>query len=286
MLDRTDHNRLHDARFGLGGNYPPEPMEDDLPEAIEPHEIIQPVKVSQIELTKPTIVELGKLLKDYPVITNETESREAKALLDRVEKAFKDIEAERDGKVRPLNTEVAAINAEYHKVHNVNDKKPGIWDTLVKELKIRLGTYARAEEQRRQAAAEAARRLVEETERKAREAEERERQAAQDAAQGVCDVDFAEATERADTAYAEFQRASRFAARAERDTKVRIVGGGSNAISLKDKETLEVADWKAAIEEMGMTDDIKEAVIKSARAYRKIFEELPPGITASYERSL
>ena len=241
---------------------------------------------SLIELAKPTFTELGKLLSDYPVITNEMESRAAKEIYDRGVNALKGIEDERDAKVRPLNEEVRAINEDYHRFHNANDKKPGIWDTLVRELKIRLTAFAKAEEQRRQAAAEAARKLAEETERKAREAEQREREAAENAAAGVCGEDIATATEEADTSFRDFQRASRFAARAERDTKVRIVGGANNAISLRNTEILAVTDWKAAIEEMGCTDTIRDAILASARSYRKALGELPEGISVHFERKL
>lgn len=241
---------------------------------------------SMIILAEPAIAELRTFLNDYPVVTNEDEARTAKAIYDRVAISLSEVEKERDGKVRPLNQQVDEINGDYHKFHNRNDKKPGLWDTLVKELKIRLSNFAKAEERKRIAAAEAARKAAEEAERKAREAEAAERKAQEEAAQGVCDTDFAQATEQADTAFADYERASRFAQRAERDTKVRLVGGIGNAISLRETETLHVADWKAAIEEMGLTDDIRDAILKSARAYRKAFRELPAGITATYERGL
>lgn len=241
---------------------------------------------SLIDLAKPTITELGSFLNDYPVITNDDESRKAKEIFDRVTTTLKAIEDERDGKVRPLNDQVREINEGYHHVHNVNDKKPGIWDTLLRELRIRLSAFARAEELKRLAAAAAARAILEAAEAKARTAEAREREAAQDAAQGVCDVDFAGATEQADTAFSDFQRASRLAARAQRDTKVRIVGGANNAISLRNHEILTVTDWKAAIEEMGLTDDIRDAILKSARSYKRNFNELPAGITSTFDRSL
>jgi hypothetical protein len=259
MLDRTANPRER-----IGANLPP----------------------SAIELAKPILEELGRFLNDYPVVTNEDEARKAKAINDRVLLALKGVEDERDGKVRPLNEQVAAINAEYHKLHNTNENKPGLWNTLVRELRIRLTNFARAEEQKRLAAAEAARKAVEEAERKAREAEAAEQAAAAEAAQGICDTNFAGATEQANAAFAEFQRASRFAARGERDTKVRIVGGFGKAISLRNEETLTVTDWKAAIQEIGMTDRIAEAIITEARAFRKSMGELPSGISATFDRSL
>jgi hypothetical protein len=260
MLDRTDPN----PREHIGANNPP----------------------GAINLAKPIVEELGRFLNDYPVITNEDEARKAKAIGDRVFLTLKGVEEERDGKVRPLNEQVAAINAEYHQWFSTNDKKPGLWGTLLKELKVRLTNFARAEEQKRLAAAEAARRAAEEAERKAREAEAREREAAAEAAAGVCDTDFAGATEQADAAFAEFQRASRFAARAERDSKVRIGGGFGRVSTLRDKEVLTVSDWKSAIAEIGLTDRIKEAILTEARAFRNSMGELPSGISQTFERSL
>jgi hypothetical protein len=259
MLDRITPN----DRAVMGGNRPP----------------------SAIELAKPTLEELGRFLSDHPVVTNDTEAREAKAILDRIVLAFKGIEDERKAKVAPLNAELAAINGEYHRWHNAGGR-PGTWDTLLKELRIRLTKFAQAEEAKRHAAAEAARKAAAEAERKAREAEEREREAAAEAAQGVCDVDIAAATEEADQAFAAFQRAGREAARADRDTKVRIGGGFGRVATLRDKEVLTVTDWQAAIKEIGLTDRIAAAIITEAREFRKSMTELPAGITAIYDRSL
>jgi hypothetical protein len=260
MLDRTDPN----PRAVMGSNLPP----------------------AALDLAKPILEDLGRFLNDYPVITNEDEARKAKAISDRVFLALKSVEEERDSKVRPLNEKVAAINAAYHHWFSTNDKKPGLWGTLLKELKVRLTSFARIEEQKRREAAEAARRAAEEAERKAREAEARERAAAAEAAQGVCDTDFAGATERADAAFAEFQRASRFAARADRDTKVRLTGGFGKTASLRDKEILTVTDWQAAIKEIGLTDQITEVILAEARAFRKSMGDLPAGIIATFDRSL
>src|SRR5579871_5231880 len=212
-----------------------------------------------IELAKPTIEELSRFLADHPVVSNEAEAREAKAILDRAVLALKGVEDERKAKVAPLNAELTAINGDYHRWHNANGK-PGTWDTLLKELRIRLTRFAQAEEARRRAAA--------------------------DAAQGVCDVDIAAAAQEADEAFAQFQRAGRAAARAERDAKVRIGGGFGKAATLRTAETLVIADVHAAIEDIGLTQDIADAVLKGARAYRRENGELPAGISATYEKRI
>ena len=265
MLAVTKPNRLATPGTspGAGHNHPP----------------------SAIELAKLTIEALGAFLQDHPVIVNEAEAREAKLIKDRADMALREVEAERDAHVRPLNEEVASINTVYHRWHNTNPKKPGTWDTLLSELRVRLTAYVSAEERRRQAAAEAARRLAAEAACKAREAEERERAAAAEARDGVC-TDIAAMTAEADHAFAQFERAERQAIRAQEATHVRLTGGFGKAASLRTHEILAVTDWRAAIEEMGLTDPLREAIITAARAYRKAFGELPDGISRTKERSI
>lgn len=242
-----------------------------------------------IELAGPAIEVLRAFLADNPVIGNEDEARKAKAILDRTIAALKGIDDERKSKVDPLNAQVKEVNTSYHKWHNAGIKS-GIWDKLLAELRSRMTAFARAEEVRRIAAAEAARKAAEEAERKAREAEVREREAAEDAALGVC-TDIAAATQEADDAFAQFKRASREAQRAERDSHVRIGGGFGRVSTLRNKEILTVTAWKAAIEEMAddegrIPGNIADAILIAARAHRKAFDRLPAGISQSFDRSL
>ena len=260
MLDRTQPQNRH----GIGGNNPP----------------------SLIDLARETMTAVGKFLADHPVIEHEAEAKAAKFLKDRADDAVKDMEAERDALVRPLREQAEDINARYHPIHNANAKKPGSLDKVIAELRARLTKYTLAEEAKREAIAEAARKAAAEAERIAREAEEREREAAAEAAQGVCDVDFAAVTVEADAAFADFARADRTAARAEKATKVRITGGFRNAVTLKTHEVLSVTDWRAAIEEIGLTSGMQATILTDARAYRKLMGELPAGIAAAQERSI
>lgn len=244
-----------------------------------------------LELAKPTFDELGQLLNDFPVITNEDEARKAKLIADRVYLALKGVEEERDSKVRPLNEQVSAINAEYHRWFSTNDRKPGIWGTLLKELKGRLTSYARAEERKRWEAAEAAVKAAEEAAREAKEAEGRERAAAEEAAQGICDTNFAAAHTEAVERFLDYERADRISQRALQNTKVRIGGGFGRVSTLRDKEVLTVTDWKAAIEEIcGDQEEpppsIVSAILIEARAYRKVTHRLPAGIHSEMERKL
>jgi hypothetical protein len=244
-----------------------------------------------IELAEPTIEALNRFLRDNPVIGNEDEAREAKPHLDRMVAALKAIDDERKAAVDPLNKEVKTINATYHKWHNTDANRPGLWDKLLTELRTRLSTFARHEEQKRREAAEAARAAAAEAKRKAREAEEREREAAATAAVGICEVNIAAATEQADQAFRDFQRADREAARAERNATVRIGGGFGKVSTLRTVEVLTVTDWRTAIEDMTGESGapptvVIDAILTAARAYRRENNELPSGISATHERRI
>ena len=241
---------------------------------------------SPIEMAESIQQVLSDWMKDHPVIQTEDEARAAKPLIDRAKAAMDEIEAERDGKVRPLNDKVTEINAEYKAVHNTDPKKPGTFNKVFNELKARVAEYLRKEEQKRLAAAAEARRIQEEAERQAREAEEREQQALHGASLGEIDVDVAAVTKEADAAFEAFERQSRFADRAEKDTKVKIGGGFDSAVSLRTAETLHVDDALKAIVVIGVTDRIREAILTEARAYRKANGRLPDGVSATTERKL
>jgi hypothetical protein len=255
---------IEPSREVIGGNKPPSPIE-------MAHDIMRV---------------LSDWMKEHPVIENEDDARAAKPLIDRAKAAMEELETERDGKVRPLNDRVAEINAEYKAVHNTDPKKPGTFNRVFNELKARVAEYLRREEQKRLAAAAEARRLQEEAERQAREAEERERQALHSASVGEVDVDIAAVTQEADSAFETFERQSRFADRAERDTKVKLGGGFAGAVSLRTAETLQVDDALKAIVIIGVTDRIRDAILTEARAYRKANGRLPDGISATTERKL
>lgn len=252
------------SRERVGGNNPPSP----------------------IEMAESIMQVLSDWMKDHPVIQTEDDARAAKPLIDRAKAAMDEIESERDGKVRPLNDKVAEINAEYKAIHNTDPKKPGTFNKVFNELKTRIADYLRREEQKRLIAAAEARRIQEEAERQAREAEERERQALHGASLGEIDVDVVAVTKEADAAFEAFERQSRFADRAEKDTKVKIGGGFASAVSLRTTEVLQVDDALKAIVIIGTTERIREAILTEARAYRKANGRLPDGISATTERKL
>ena len=251
-------------RLSMGGNNPP----------------------GALELWNVVATDISAWMADNPVIQDEDKAREAKKLLDRAKTSAAEIEDERDRKVRPLNEEVAAINAAYKAIHNTDAKKPGIFDKVVNELKARFAVFLRAEEVRRQAEAEAKRRAAEEAERIAREAEATEREAIANAQAGELGVDVTQVVVEADSRFSEFKKADREAARAERDSHVRIGGGWGKSAALRTVETLILDDPIAAIRSIGVNEGIRDAILTAARAYRKLHGKLPNGVSAVTERNL
>ena len=263
-----------------------EPKRFDLP-PLENREVIggnQPP--GPIEMAESIQQTLSDWMREHPVIQTEDDARAAKPLIDRAKAAMDELEAERDGKVRPYNEEVAKINAEYKAIHNTDPKKPGTFNKIFNELKLRVADYLRKEEQKRLAAAAEARRIQEEAERQAREAEAREREALESASVGEVGIDVAAVAKEADAAFETFERQSRFADRAEKDTKVKLGGGFASAVSLRTAETLQVDDALKAIVVIGTTERIREAILTEARAYRKANGRLPDGVSATTERKL
>lgn len=239
-----------------------------------------------IALARPTIAELSKWMEEHPVIETEAAALAAKPLLDRVKAALDEIETERDGKVRPLNDEVDEINSNYKSLHNTDKKKPGTYDKIVLEFKVRLAAFLRREEVKREEAAAKARQEQEVAEKLAREAEAKEQEAIANAAAGELGVNVATVTEEADAAFATFETTSRFAARAQKDTKVKLGGGFGNAASLRTVETLHLDSYNLAIKAIGPHEKIKEAILSAAREYRKDHGALPEGVRATEERVL
>jgi phage-related tail protein len=253
MLDRVDPN----PRAVIGNNQPP----------------------SAIDFAKESTTAVSDWMKDRPVIETDDDARAAKVLVDRAKSSLESMETERDGLVRPLNTQVREINDRYRSPRTLLEK---VRNALVD----RLTAYARRLEQERLRQAEEARRAAEVAAQAALEAERRAQEAHDDAAQGVCDVDLGQVTQEAEQACSDLGRASRELARAERDSKVRIGGGFGRVMTLRDTEVLTITDVHAAIREIGLTDRIAEVVLTEARAFRKSMGDLPSGISATYERSL
>lgn len=232
---------------------------------------------SMIDTAGEVTTSLNDWMKDHPVVETEEMAREAKLLIDRAKLCVKDLEDERTGKVKPLNLQVDEINASYRPPR-------GILQKVQEELTRRVTDYLCKVEAIKIKEAEEARQRADKAEREAREAEHREREAADDARHGA-EVDVALTVKAADEAFADFKRADREAARAEREAKVRIGGGFTRSLSLRNKETLSVVHACDAITAIGITPDIEAAIIKGARAFRTMHGKLPSGVESKTERS-
>lgn len=232
---------------------------------------------SPIEMAKKTRTAVANFLQDMPVVTTDNDARQTKLIIDRAKASLDEMEDARKREVGPLNLRVSTINESYKAA-----SRP--LTALLDQLKSRLAAYIRAEQERREREAEAARQAALEAERIAREAEQREREAIDNAAVGEC-ADVGAAIEDADSAFNDFAKADRTATRAERDMHVKIGGGFRRAASLRTVETLVLVDPFQAIKAIGTTAKIREAILSSARDYRKLNGELPAGVRATHEQA-
>ena len=234
---------------------------------------------SMVEFAREAGHDLSLFLASTPVIDNHDMARNAGLLIERTRKTLQDMDAERTKKVKPLNDQVAEINADYRSIRESVER-------ILLELRKRLTDFAAVEELKRLAAAEAARKAAEEAERLAREAEAREREAIENASLGEC-ADVGGAILEADQQFAAYAKAERAAAVAEKAVPVRIASGlGGRALSMRSKETLILSDPMAALAAIGLTEKIREAILSGARDYRRLRNELPPGVTSQPERSI
>lgn len=232
---------------------------------------------STIDSARDAFAELGGFLKEHPVIQTAADAKSGAAYLERTRVALSDMECERTAKVKPLNEELGAINGAYRVVRDP-------LESLLKTLRRKLTDYAQKVEAERIAEAERLRREAEERERLAREAEAAEREAMDDAEHGV-EADIGAAVAQADQTFTDYRRADKQAAIAEKNVPVRfhsVMGGRSQ--TMRTTEKLVISDAVLALKSIGLTPKITDAILSSARDYRKEFEELPAGITATFER--
>lgn len=232
---------------------------------------------SALDTAKDTLADLTRYGDETPVCADHEKASEIKLMIDRGKAAMKEADGERDSKVRPLNEQVKATNAEYKAVS-------APLETVVKALESRVRDFLRREEEKRIREAEEARRAAAEAERIAREAEAKEREAIENAAAGDIDAGAVSATLEADVAFAEYEKASRFAVVAERDQKVKVGGGFGRAMSLRTVEELAITDASAAVVAMRGDEELDEAIKTAARRHRKSWGELPPGVIANKVR--
>lgn len=232
-----------------------------------------------IELARETTRQLSEWFAEHSHVTSEEGARDLKKQIDRAKLCLKDLEDARDREVRPLNERVNAINTG----HRVVRRPLG---TLLDEMLEALDVYAKAEEAKRIEAALEAQRKAREAEERAREAERLERERLENARMGEVGIDIAATVQQADEAFEAFERAEREAIRAQEATHVKIGGGFSRAISIREREVLDVDDAAAAIQDMGLTDGVRTAILTSARSFRRLNNRLPNGISATIKRNV
>src|SRR5580658_2694152 len=218
---------------------------------------------SLIEIAKTLTASWGMWMGDYPVVLDEVQARESKMELDRAKLLLKDLEDERKSKTAPLLDQVDTIRNEYRQPERT-------LGNVINEMMERLQAYVRAEEKKREAIAEEAARKARELEEAAREAERLEQERLDDAAKGEVGINVVEITEQADQAFDAYARAEREAIMARKDARVKIGGGFSRAMGMREREILDVVDAIAALTELGVTENIKMAILTSARAFKKI----------------
>lgn len=234
---------------------------------------------SAIDMAREGIKPLAKFLADTPVIQDHDAAKEAKLFLDRVKATIGDLEAAKEAEAKPHHTAWKAALDKFKPATEYVTK-------LQNELKARLGAYLKAEEAKRAAEVEAARKAAAEAEAAAREAERIEHEAKQNAAVGEIGVDVADAIEQADAKFAEYQQASRFAAVAERDSRVRVGGGFGKVASLRTRDVWTLDDPAKALASIGCTDGIRDAILTAARQYQKLIGQVPDGVTVTKEKVL
>lgn len=230
-----------------------------------------PPPPSPIDDAREEYKKLSEFLARVPAITDEAAAKEAKLFADRAKATLKTLEDARSKEADPIYAAWKDARAKFEKPLTSLEK-------LKKELDGRLTAYAKADKARREAEAAEAAKAAAEAERLAREAEAAEREAIENAKQGEF-TDVGAATAETDQKFAEFEQASRFAARAEKNTKVRIGGGFDKALSLRTVKTLVLDDATKAIAAIGPNEKITEAILSAARAYRKEHGELPAGVS-------
>jgi hypothetical protein len=223
---------------------------------------------------------IAAFMKDAPVVDSEATALAANEKLTAGRSMVKALEKVQGDEADPIYEKWKAARAKYAPVISSMSK-------LIDELGSRLKAFMVAEEARRKREAEIARLAAEEAKRLAIEAEAAELEARENASLGDLEADIGAAIETADVAFDEFKAANRAAKIAEKDSKVKFRSRfGDRATTLKTKKLLVLDDAAKALIAIGATDKITEAILSSAREYRKTHGTLPDGVSEIEERTL
>lgn len=235
---------------------------------------------SSIDDSRSTYKLIAQFLKDNPIVESETTALSANETLAIGKSTLKALEIAEGAEADPLYSQWKAAKAKY---------KPAIdgMKKIVDEVAARLTEFMKAEQRRRQQEADEKRRIAEEAEHAAREAERLEAEARENASVGEVGVDVAGAIEQADTAFDTFKKTARDATLAEKNADVRFKSRfAAKATTLRTIKTLVLTDATKAIAAIGITEKIQEAILSSARDYRKTNNLLPDGVTETEDQTL
>ena len=92
------------------------------------------------------------------------------------------------------------------------------------------------------------------------------------------------ATQEADASFKTFEQSRRTLEIAQVDSRFKVGGGFQKPLGLRTSKKLVLNDVEAAIKAIGLTEGIREAVLSSARDYRKLRGALPAGVAEIEER--
>lgn len=235
---------------------------------------------SAIETARDAYKALSDFLAETPVIQDQETAKAAKLQLDRIKATAGDLEAAKTAETAP---HYAAWQTALAKYKPAADSLAALTTELAKRIRVFLD----AEEDRRRKEADRIRREAEEAALKAAEAARAEAEARENAAVGEIGVDIGQAVDTLAYAAIDAAKLERQATVAERDAdNVRLGGGFGRSISVRVTMKPVIEDWKVAIKAIGLTDDISAAILKGARAFKKLKGAWPKGIGEVEERSL
>src|SRR5450631_2777215 len=92
-----------------------------------------------LTLADGVIRDISASMAEFPVIQNEDHARAMKVQIDRAKICIKDLEAELDGKVRPLRETAEGIRVQYR-------PKRGMLGNLLDEMLGRVQPFVKAEQ--------------------------------------------------------------------------------------------------------------------------------------------
>lgn len=215
---------------------------------------------------------LDKFLNDNPVIQDQDAAIDAKLVFDRAQMTLTELEKEKEAESKPLHSAWQECLAKFRAPRENLERLFGI-------LRQRMTDYAKAEKRRLEAEAAERARIAAEAEAKMLAALKAETEAKEDAEVGVLDAKIGEAIQNTDAAYVAFRDADAAKTQVEKAAEhVGFKGGFGNAVNLKTVKVPVIKDAAKVFAAVGATDDVKAALMKSARAYKKLRGSWPDGI--------